>query len=924
MGTVTTLRPSATSSSTGWNVTGAATPHAATSDDSDASYVTWSGTGTALVMQTPLDSPPAGERRHQVRIRLRGEDGDVWWAVRLQVGALTAGASAQLTASPATAIGSWGFGAPPDAGTILAAHIEGQSTGVRVTEIYLDVDSREAPTFTPQVLDGSGASVTDVTDTATPMLHANAVDTDDLNLRQYRYWVTQGATIVWDTGIVSGPATDTMTSPLANGSYTAHMMIWTTLGASTEYASDEETLSFDVSVGEVAIPVDPVVTQTEGTPFWEIEVCAPDVLDFDDAVGYVEIERVDCAESEDPTPVMIARLGPLATDECASFTDYSFPRTGLGGSCTVDPESCCSYYRVRTIGRIDGSIVISAWSDVTDSGIPRGLIFMWPGTDASIPAGWDRVTELDGIYPKGIATASTQPGATGGSVSHSHTLGGHTHNLDHSHTVTGATSAGSGAISSTPGTAGTTAIATTHTHTRPAVGSTAVNSASTAPVTTSVNNDLERLAVIFIESDGSPAGIPANALGLTDTTSITGWTDYSDATGRYLKGAAAAGNGGATSASTLNNHTHDISAHIHGSSSHVHTSANTGTVASNLTLNAGPNAALWQTSHSHTITVGSNTTAALASASGGTSGATSGGTDEPPFRNTRIKQNTSGLPDLPVGIIGAWRGSLGSIPDNWALCDGTNGTPDLTGVYPKGAISSIGTTGGSLAAHTHTSPTHTHTTSGHTHTETIASAAATTANVSATATVSVSLGTHTHTGSATDSTTPTVGASTSGTLDGSFAEPSHEEVAFVQLVEPFTPEPDPTTYCLTWSDDEHLLRTTGPDGALWAPVSGMFSWDRDRPFTASMGVEGTRFITSAAPGERNLEMTAAVESEEDLRTLLAVLERPLVLISPSDSTEVWGAPVSGSVQVYRIGRIRQVTASFIGTGPQPGPQTADI
>lgn len=30
-----------------------------------------------------------------------------------------------------------------------------------------------------------------------------------------------------------------------------------------------------------------------------------------------------------------------------------------------------------------------------------------------------------------------------------------------------------------------------------------------------------------------------------------------------------------------------------------------------------------------------------------------------------------------TGIIVAWYGSIASIPDGWALCDGTQGTPDL-------------------------------------------------------------------------------------------------------------------------------------------------------------------------------------------------------------------------------------------------------
>lgn len=36
---------------------------------------------------------------------------------------------------------------------------------------------------------------------------------------------------------------------------------------------------------------------------------------------------------------------------------------------------------------------------------------------------------------------------------------------------------------------------------------------------------------------------------------------------------------------------------------------------------------------------------------------------------------------LPTGIIVMWSGDLASIPDGWALCDGTQGTPDLSGRF---------------------------------------------------------------------------------------------------------------------------------------------------------------------------------------------------------------------------------------------------
>lgn len=65
---------------------------------------------------------------------------------------------------------------------------------------------------------------------------------------------------------------------------------------------------------------------------------------------------------------------------------------------------------------------------------------------------------------------------------------------------------------------------------------------------------------------------------------------------------------------------------------------------------------------------------------------------------------------IPVGIICLWSGTAGAIPTNWALCDGTNSTPDLRDRFIVGAGSTYandasgnGTTStGAGTAHTHT------------------------------------------------------------------------------------------------------------------------------------------------------------------------------------------------------------------------------
>src|SRR5690606_38185984 len=154
---------------------------------------------------------------------------------------------------------------------------------------------------------------------------------------------------------------------------------------------------------------------------------------FDDPQGNDWTVAGGASIHSDKRVTTIAILGPLETNQCAEWLDFTVPRNGVGRSCDHQPEPCCSYYRARTVGRVEGSILVSNWSDAFNPGVPAGLIFAWPDTEASIPFGWSRVTALDNLYPKGIPTTGTQPGNTGGSATHSHTTPGHTHTMDHSH-----------------------------------------------------------------------------------------------------------------------------------------------------------------------------------------------------------------------------------------------------------------------------------------------------------------------------------------------------------------------------------------------------------------------------------------------------------------------------------------------------------
>jgi hypothetical protein len=101
------------------------------------------------------------------------------------------------------------------------------------------------------------------------------------------------------------------------------------------------------------------------------------------------------------------------------------------------------------------------------------------------------------------------------------------------------------------------------------------------------------------------------------------------------------------------------------------------------------------------------------------------GTPTAPTANVSIKNTQLATTEfvhgvIPTGIIMLWSGSSSAIPYGWALCNGTNGTPDLRNRFVVGATSTYpvnGTGGGTTAnltlssagAHSHTGATASHT-----------------------------------------------------------------------------------------------------------------------------------------------------------------------------------------------------------------------
>lgn len=407
--------------------------------------------------------------------------------------------------------------------------------------------------------------------------------------------------------------------------------------------------------------------------------------------------------------------------------------------------------------------------------IPSGVIVAWPSTAGLIPSGWSRVTALDATYVRGVPNASTDPGTTGGSATHQHTTSAHDHTISH----TQATATSGNATGSV--TAGTTSTAdlqtTTHTHATNAIAATVNNSGTASPSSGATSNDPAYLKVIWIESNGNPTGIPNGALAMFSTTSLPGsWAIYTNSQDRFLKGADALGDGGATGGAATHNHTGEGS-HTH-TSDHVHPDGTTAqSAATNNAYAAGATAC--GDNHTHTYTVSSNNFGTSNTATLNTS------TDnhEPPWQKVAIIENQTGGVSAPAGVIAVWRGTLANIPPGWVLADGNNGTPNLLSDFVKGAANTgeIGNTGGTTS-HTHTGSNHTHTwaSTAHTHTVNITGACSVPRGTAGTtATWASPTHTHTVTSGAASAITP---GNAAPNLNSATHLPPYEEVAYIMLL----------------------------------------------------------------------------------------------------------------------------------------------
>jgi hypothetical protein len=340
--------------------------------------------------------------------------------------------------------------------------------------------------------------------------------------------------------------------------------------------------------------------------------------------------------------------------------------------------------------------------------IAASIIFIWPSTNASIPAGWERETTLDAKYPKGTAV-SVDPDVTGGATTHVHTVtNSHTHSLNaHTHTVTVANGSASSTVTGSDSSGG--AATSTHNHANNPYTSSAMVSptvGSSTPSYDAFSNNPPYYEVIFIKPTDPVAGLADDGICFVDSSDTKGMvfcngsSSTPDLRNKYLKGAATGGNAGGTGGTYTNVHT---LTHTH-TDSHSHSSITTGAPTAKTRSDAGTGIA--GSTHTHSITIPAYNTP-----SSDTPSITTIETVEPAYEKIVPVQNQTGSTLESVGMIGMWLGSLANIPTGWSE------VPRLRGKHLKCAntTSESGTTGGSNT-HTHIAQNHTHSLGNHTHT----------------------------------------------------------------------------------------------------------------------------------------------------------------------------------------------------------------
>lgn len=927
------LRPISVRSTGAGTAVPSGTLAAVTSDNSDATYIDFNVVDYSNNWNLRVEphTPAAGYQRHQVRGRIRircdvdtcQEDIDLGRGtsdyITYKTVPVTDSFSEQTT--DWSQLSLYGLA---DAGALSDLNIGGGwvvisdgslTTEARTAECYVDIDCRLRPQYSPEIRDNAGvdqASGT-VTDTNQPEMYFGTPEYDGLPALSWSVTVKDVTTATVFSGSGAGiPPTELQVDTgLPDGAYTAEFVVRSTIRGADPF-EHAQTLSFSIQ-NTVPPPSPPLVSVTTEFGGYRVEWVNPGGQAWDNDYVVAEVWRDDCTGSQ--------RIATVPDGLNGSYLDLAIPQLDPqpvpGPDCEVSSEPCDITYRVRYLG------YVSVQVELPDS-IPASMILAWPGTAASIPTGWSRVTSMDGRYPRG-ATTTGAPVATGGATSHDHTTPSHTHTIGaHSHSVDGSTgSSNSSTTSARFNGASQPQADQPHTHSRPNdTGTRAAQATSSAAPGTNdaVNVPLTR-DVIWISSDGVQTSYPVGVLGFA-TEAVSGWTPDATSSGRFLKGAAAAGDGGATSGSGT--HTHSVSSHGHNGFSHDHSIGNTGlsNPSSSQEAGFGSSSPRWLPRHTHPMDVTSASTGNLTSSGGGTTGTA---TMEPLHRRLQVLRNTGG--GIQTRIIGLYLGTVAGLDPLLTLCNGANGTPDMRSLFARDiGGGSVNSTGGA-ATHTHSIPGHTHSIPSHVHDTSVLES-----NTSSfERPTSGDLGdspttTHTHSSGNTGSTTPSRSTSGSGTTGSGDHTPPYKEVHFVRLDGTISGAPLPipelrisdfssaTVPAFSHGDDLDRLSSFTDRMAVTTDRSHVYP----RLVAESTPLDGGLPSVSTTLAGEDLTLTIAVEGLPAINRLETMLRNERVYWSPVGGTPGWFAPMgwtvrapAPNVKVVQITMVRQPWPSTI-------------
>lgn len=362
--TLVTLRPNATAGGGGWTVTGAASAHAATSDDSDASYVDASTAtpGSAVTLDFATATVPSLAVIHSVTPRVRASQatGTESYVAQLANPGIADVLRPTSTITTYTGVArtknnSGGAWTQTD---INGARLQIRSTGgsnnpddLRVYEAYLDVRYNQAPVAT--VTGPTGAP-----GTSRPPVTWTYSDPEGDAEERYRVKIFSAAqygaggfnpetsTATWDSGaILLAALTATPTTDLVNGvTYKAYVKV-ADVGSSGRYGSWDDGSAFTVTLSP---PATPTLDATADNTNARISLA---VTNNDAASGSILVERsIDAGATWAAVRGGSFTLAPAAT---TTIYDYEAP-TGISVQ-----------YRAALTIIVSGDVLVSAFGTDT-------------------------------------------------------------------------------------------------------------------------------------------------------------------------------------------------------------------------------------------------------------------------------------------------------------------------------------------------------------------------------------------------------------------------------------------------------------------------------------------------------------------------------------------------------------------------------